>query len=162
MRTYLLGLVLAFIATSAFAETKDITVKAGGAEALKLSVPTDAEVATKGDKTTIQTKTLRIYLWPVAKAKKVEDVLPHVGDIIKSEFTDFVVGGTDTITVAGAEAKHLKGKGAEADDGDPGTADVVIFTTGKHVFVASVHGEKEEAAKERPDFLTVLKSAKAL
>ena len=53
------------------------------------------------------------------------------------------------------------GKGAEADDGDPGAAEVVIFTVGKHVFVACVHGEKNEAAKRSPYMLALLKSAKA-
>ncbi len=161
MRTFLLSFGICFLTAAAFAETKDITVDAGGKPALKLSIPKEAEVATKGEKTTIRTKTLRIYLWSLPDAKDVAGVVPKVGDVIKSEFVKYTVGSTDTIKVAGHEAKHLTGKGEEEDDNDPGTADVVIFTTGKQVFAACVHGERDEAAKERPDFLKVLESAKA-
>jgi hypothetical protein len=161
MRTNLLCLALALLSTAAFAEDKEITVKADGKPALKLAVPKEAEVAEKGGKTTVQTKTLRIYLWRVQSAKSVSEVIPQVGDVIKSEFVKYAVGASEPIKIAGNEARHLKGKGEEADDNDPGTADVVIFSVGKNVFAACVHGEKDEAAKERPDFLKVLESAKA-
>ncbi len=161
MRTSLILLPLLLSAAAAFAETKDITIDAGGKPALKMSVPKEAEVATKGDKTTIQTKSLRIYLWHVAKAKSVAEVTPKVGDVIKSEFVKYAAESTDSLKIAGHDATHLKGKGEEADDNDPGTADVVIFTNGKEVFAACVHGEGDEAAKERPAFLKVLESAKA-
>jgi hypothetical protein len=161
MRTYLTSLVLALLSLTVFAEDKEITISSGNAPVLKLTVPQEAKVTTKGEKTSIEAKNLWIYLWQIKSAKSVSEVIPHVGEVIKSEFTDFAVGETKTISVAGREAKHLMGKGAEADDGDPGTADVVIFTDGKNVFAACVHGEKTEAARERPDLLKVLKSAKA-
>ncbi len=160
MRTHLLTLSLAFLATAAFAENKEITVEAGGKAAFKMSVPKNAEVKTKGEKTTIQAPDLRIYIWHVPTAKTVADVTPHVTDVIKDEFVQYAVKSTDAIKVAGHDAQHLKGKGEEADDNDPGTADVVIFTDGKDVFAACVHGEKEEAAKERPEFLKALESIK--
>jgi len=161
-RTYFTGLALALFAATAFAEDKEITISDGGAAALKLGVPKDAEVtkSKKGEETTISTKEGKIYIWPVSKSASVNDALPHVGEVIKSEFTEYVVASTEDITVAGAKAKHLKGKGAEADDGDPGSADVVIFEVGKHVFAACVHGEKDAAAKQRPTLLSVLKTAK--
>jgi hypothetical protein len=161
MRTLCIALGLSFFTSAVFAETKEITVEAGGKPALKLSVPKEAEVATKGEKTTIQTKTLRIYLWNLPAAKSVAGVVPKADEVIKSEFVKYAVASTETIKVAGHEATHLKGKGEEADDNDPGTADVVIFTNGKQVFAACVHGERDEAAKERPEFLKVLESAKA-
>jgi hypothetical protein len=159
MRTYLTGLVFILLGTMAFAEDKDITVTAGDAS-LKMSVPKDTEVTKKKERTILHAKGLWIYLWEVPGARSVADAVPQVGKIIKSEFTDFAAGETKDIKVAGHDAKHLTGKGAEADDGDPGSADVVIFTDGKHVFAACVHGEKDEAAKERPEFLKVLKSVK--
>jgi hypothetical protein len=162
MRIHLTSLILGILGAAAFAEDKEITIPANGSPALKMSVPKEAEVSVKGEKTTIQTKSLWIYLWQVHTAKSVAAVLPHIGDVIKSEFTEFVVGETKTLTVAGHEAKHLMGKGTEADDGDPGTGDVVVFTDGKNVFAACVHGERDEAAKERPGLLKVLESAKAL
>ncbi len=162
MKTLLSLLALALLTTAGFADDKEITILAGEKPALKLSIPKEAEVISKGDKTTIRTKELRIYVWRVSTAKTVADVVPNVGEVIKSEFISYVVGATETIKVAGNEAKHLKGKGEEADDNDPGTADVVIFTAGGKVFAACVHGEHEEAAKERPAFLKVIESIVAL
>ena len=129
-----------------------------------ISTHVTVEVTTKGELTTIQTKDLklRIYLWRVPAAKTVADVIPRVGAVIKSEFVEFVVESTETLQVAGHEAKHLKGKGEEADDNDPGTAEVVVFTDGTNVYAACVHGEKDHAARERPEFLKVLESIKVL
>ena len=143
---------------------KDIAVTVADKPALQMTVPKDAEVTTKGELTAIQTKDLklRIYLWRVPAAKTVADVIPRVGAVIKSEFVEFVVESTETLQVAGHEAKHLKGKGEEADDNDPGTAEVVVFTDGTNVYAACVHGEKDKAAKERPEFLKMLESIKVL
>jgi hypothetical protein len=160
IRFLLLFTALTALNISAFAEDKEISVSVGGKPALKLSVPKDAKITTKGDKTSIVGTKLWIYVWNVPTAKTVADVIPHAADLIKSEFTGFVVGETKPITVGGHPAKHLFGKGDEADDGDPGTAEVVIFTAGEHVFAACVHGENDEASKERPDLLKLLESVK--
>ena len=53
------------------------------------------------------------------------------------------------------------GKGIEADDQDPATADVVVFTVGKTVMVACVHGEGETAVRHRQPMLDALKTVKA-
>jgi hypothetical protein len=162
MRTYLAALALVLLGSAAFAEDKEVTVTVGDVP-LKMTVPKDTEVTKKAGRTIVHAdkpEKLWIYLWNVTDAKTVADAVPHAPKIIKSEFVEFVPGETKDIQVAGHEAKHLMGKGAEADDNDPGTADVVIFTDGKHVFAAAVHGEKDEAAKERPALLKVLKSVK--
>ncbi len=159
MRTYLAALALVLLGSAAFAEDKEITVNAGDAS-LKMTVPKDTEVTKKTGRTILHANKLFIYLWNVSDAKTVADAVPNAAKIIKSEFVEFVPGETKDLKVAGHDAKHLMGKGAEADDNDPGTADVVIFTDGKHVFAACVHGEKDEAAKERPELLKVLKSVK--
>ncbi len=150
------------LSTAAFAEDKEITIEAGRAPALKLSVPKEAEVTRKGDKTTVQVKTLFIYIWRVPAAKSIADAVSEAGEIIKGEFVKFTVQSKETIKVLGHEATHLKGKGEEADDNDPGTADVVLFTDGKNVYAACVHGERDQAVKERPELLKALASATAL
>ncbi|MEO6785236.1 MAG: hypothetical protein ABI318_03795 [Chthoniobacteraceae bacterium] len=162
MRSHLTLLTFVLISLTAFAEDKQATITAGDAPALSLTVPKEAKVTKKGDMTKIEAKHLWIYLWHVPNAKTVADAVPRVATIIKSEFTDFTLTDSKNLKVAGNEAKHLFGKGAEADDGDPGTAEVVIFTDGKHVFAACVHGERDEAAKERPDLLNILKTVKVL
>ncbi len=161
MRRAIFALCTVLFSASAFAaDTKDITLEAGGKPTLTAEVPKSAEVTTKKDKTTIAEKNVRIYIWPVASAKTVADAVPHAAEIIKSEFVKFDGKALDPLKLMGHEAKHLTGKGEEADDNDPGTADVVIFTDGKHVFAACVHGEGDEATKQRPELLKVLKSVK--
>ena len=160
MRTTLTALALVLIGSAAaFAEDKEISVPLGDAS-LKMTVPKDTEVTKKKDRTILHAKGFFIYLWDVPGAKTVADAVPQAGKIIKSEFVEFAASETKDIKVAGHDAKHLIGKGEEADDNDPGSADVVVFTDGKHVFAACVHGEKDEAAKERPELLKVLKTVK--
>ncbi|MEI6536343.1 MAG: hypothetical protein WCN98_13435 [Verrucomicrobiaceae bacterium] len=152
--------ILAFvlISFSAFAEDRQATVTIGSAPALKLTVPKEATITQNGAMTKIETKNLWIYLWEVSNAKTVADAVPQVATIIKGEFITFTLTDTKDLKIAGHDAKHLFGKGAEADDGDTGTAEVVIFSDGQHVFAACVHGEDDAAAKESARFLNVLKS----
>ena len=84
---------------------------------------------------------MRFYLWAVADAKSPEQVIARLGDIIKSEFVGFNPTGIKPVTLPGAKATQVFGTGKEADDGDPGLAEVVVFSVGGHVFVACVHGE---------------------
>ena len=162
MRSHLAALTLVLFSLTAFAEDKQATIAAGDAPALSLAVSKEAKVARKGEMTKIEAEHLWIYLWHVPNAKTVADAVSQVATIIRSEFTDFKLTDSKNLKVAGHEAKHLFGTGAEADDGDPGTAEIVIFTDGRHVFAACVHGEKDEAAKERPDLLKILKTVKVL
>ena len=126
------------------------------------TVPGDWKVMTKEGKTVINGKGWTGYLWVVPDSDSVEKALPKVGKVIEGEFKDFVVEKTEKVTVAGADAKELSGKGTEADDGDPGTADVVVFAMGKSVLVSCVHGEDQAGPQERPFMLVFLKTAKNL
>jgi hypothetical protein len=160
MRRILTLLALALLPLTTLAENQEITILSGATPALKLEIPKDAKATTKGPKTSFLLKDAWVYLWSVPTAKTVAEAVPQAATVIKSEFTDFKTGDTKHLTVAGQEADHLFGKGAEADDGDPGAAEVVIFAVGQHVFVACVHGEKDEAAKRSPSMLALLKTAK--
>ena len=82
-------------------------------------------------------------------------------DIIKSEFLKFKTNMVMDMIVAGSPAKHVTGSGNEADDGDPGNAEVVLFTVGGHVFAGCVHGEADDASKARAAMMTVLRTAQA-
>ncbi len=153
-------LVILFISLQAFAEDKQAKVTIGSVPALNMSVPQEAKISQSGAMTKVETKNLWIYLWEVPQAKSVTDAVAQVETIIKGEFINFKITETKDLQVADHPAKHLFGKGAEADDGDTGTAEVVIFTDGTHVFAACVHGEDDAAAKESARFLSVLKSIK--
>src|SRR4051794_36974744 len=120
MQTRSMALALVLVASAAFAADKEVTVSVEKTPAIKLSVPEEATSETRGDKTSIQIKRLRFHVWPVSTAKTVEEALPSLAEIIKSEFKNFVVDSTEDTTIAGAPAKRLTGKGVEADDEDDG------------------------------------------
>ena len=156
-----LSFALLLVASVAVAEEKNVTISNDGTAVATLSVPAAAKVTSNAEKTVVDTKDLTLYVWVVPKAKTVDEVVPQAGEVIKSEVKSLVVQRTDTISVAGADAKHLMGTGKEADDGDPATADVVVFIVGKTVLAACVHGEGETAPHQRPAMLAILKTAKA-
>jgi hypothetical protein len=160
MHTQSIGLAMVLFASAAFAADKEVTVNVESKPAIKLTVPEGATAETKGDKTSVQINKLRFHVWP-AKAKTVAESVPSVPEVIKSEFKWEATESTEEAKIAGKPAKHIKGKGAEADDGDPGTADVVVFSVGKHVFVACADREGKGNEDERKTFLKVLNSAKA-
>ena len=54
----------------------------------------------------------------------------------------------------------LVGKGHEADDGDAGSADVVVFKVADHIFIACNHGEGLDPAAQQ-GMLTLLQTAQA-
>ena len=87
--------------------------------------------------------------------------ISQLPDVIKSEVLKFSATTTNAISVAGQPAKHFIGRGIEADDNDPATADIVVFAAGPNVFAACVHGEGNQAGEERAPMLAVLKTAKA-
>ena len=157
----LAGLLIAACAAATAAENKSVTVDAGDEPGAVLAVPADSKVDASKTETDIRTTNLFLIVRPLANVSKPEDAIPKTAEIIKSDFVKFVATETNDITVAGAPAKQLTGNGAEADDGDPGTADVVYFSVGKRVFAACVHGEHDAAAKQRKPMLEILQTAKS-
>jgi len=159
MKLIIVCLLLA--ANVCLAENTNLTIVAKGSPALVLTVPQTAKITLKQEKTEIKTKDMTLYLWAVSPAKTIDEGVAQIANVIVHEVVNFVATTTNTITVAGAVAKHLIGRGVEADDNDPGTADIVVFTTGKAIFAACVHGEANDAVREREPMLSVLKTAKA-
>ena len=143
------------------AENVNVTIPANDSPALVLTVPATAKVTPKKEKTEIKTKNMTLYIWAIPAAKTVDKGVAQIPNVIASEVIKFAPTATNTLTVAGAVAKHLIGRSVEADDNDPGTADVVVFTTGKTVFAACVHGEGNDAVREREPMLAVVMTARA-
>ncbi len=145
-------------------DMKTVAVSHDGAAVMEISVPQSTEVTTDKEdkeKTVLDTKDMNLDLWVVPKAKTVAEAIAGLDDVIKSEVLKFNSTGTETITVADAPAKHLMGTGLEADDHDAATVDVVVFTVGKTVLVACVHGEGDQAVRERQPMLKALETVKA-
>ena len=152
---------LLLAASVCLAENGTITIPVNGVPALVLTPPPAAKVTTNKAPTEIKTKDMTLYLWAIPAAQTVDEGVAQIASVISQQVVKFAPTTTNTITVAGAVAKHLIGRGVEADDNDPGTADIVVFTTGKAIFAACVHGEANDAVREREPMLSVLKTAKA-
>jgi hypothetical protein len=157
----LTSFVFASFATLALAQDTSATLSVDGKPILALQVPADAKVTSSNGYVNIHTSKMSLHVWAVPKAKTVEKALPHTAEIIKSEFIKYTITYTEDMVVAGAPAKHVIGSGNEADDGDPGHAEVVLFAVGKHIFAACVHGEFDDASRARAPMLAALQTAHA-
>ncbi len=148
-------------ATISASEGTSATLSVDGRPALVLKVPAAAKVTTTNGYLHLQATNLTLYVWAVPKAKTVNDAIPGVAEVIKSEFVKFKTASIMDMVVAGVPAKHVIGSGNEADDGDPGNAEVVLFATGGRVFAGCVHGEADDASKARAAMMAVLQTAQA-
>jgi hypothetical protein len=155
----ILAAVLAGAAPRAAAQSTSVSLSVDGKPALALKVPGAAKVISTNGYVRIQTTNLTLHVWAVPNAKTANDALPRTAEIIKSEFLNFKTTATMDLDIAAAPAKHVTGSGNEADDRDPGNAEVVLFVAGGHVFAGCVHGEADDAAKARGAMMAVLKTA---
>ncbi len=163
LNKFLLALIfIASLALSAKAGGSSATLSLDGKPALALTVPADAKVTSSNAFVKIKTTNCTGYIWLVPGAKTVAKAESQAGEIIRSEFVKFKVTGSMDMEVGGMPGKHITGSGNEADDGDPGNAEVIVFKAGPHVFAACIHGEADEAARERGPFLAILATAHAL
>ena len=150
--------LLPFVAA---AQETSATLSLAGQPVLGFKVPSAAKITSTNGYLHIETSNLSLHVWAVTNATTISDAVPRAADIIKSEFVKFKPASTMDMTIAGSPAKHVIGPGNEADDNDPGNAEVVFFTVGGKVFAACVHGEADDASKARPAMMTVLRTAYA-
>ena len=160
MRMLGIGLFLLAGVASVSAQERALTLLADKAPALELTVPAGTKVTPVKDKTILQTTNMFLYVWPVPGAKTLDEAQAGLGEVIKSDVLKFAASATNALTVGGAPARHLIGRGVEADDGDDATADVVVFGVGSRFFIACVHGEGNDASRERDPMLKLLQTAR--
>lgn len=161
MRKLLLTLPVLLLPAVVSAQETNLTVNCDGQPALSLQIPAAAKVFANKNQTDILTPKLSLHLWCMPNVATPEAGLDQTAAVIKSEFVNFKPSATNAITVAGSPALLLVGPGTEADDGDPGNAEVVLFSTDKQVFAACVHGEGKAAAHQHIGMLALLQTAKA-
>ncbi len=136
------------------------TLSVDGKPALSLSLPATATTAATNGYLRIETTNLTLHVWAVPNAKTAQEAVPRTAEIIKSEFLNLKTNAIMDMNISGAPAKHVLGSGNEADDHDPGNAEVVLFVVGGHVFAGCVHGEADDASKARAAMMAVLKTAR--
>jgi hypothetical protein len=163
MNTYMTRLLatvfVAFAAALAPGQTTTVTLLVNAKPALALTAPADAKVTSSNGYVNIRTTNMSLHVWAVPNAATAKDALPLAADLIKSEFIKCGTTVVEDIVVAGAPAKHVLGSGNEADDGDPGNAEVVLFAVGTRVFAGCVHGEFDDASRARAPMMTLLQTA---
>jgi hypothetical protein len=97
-----------------------------------------------------------IQLWCLEGVPSVGKAKAKVAKLVKSEVIKYKVVKKNSIVVAGKPGLHLIGKGLEADDQDPSNAEVFLFEVSGKIFLLCVHGEGDEAAKNRKAALGIL------
>lgn len=128
-------------ADSAPGAGKPCVMRSGGQPVLLIQAPANATCTMREGALTVDSRDYFVEFWLVRNTSSLDSAAGRVSDTIKDEFKDFKPTQTRAFTVADAPAKRLAGTGAEADDGDPGTADVVVFAVGGRFFIACTHGE---------------------
>ena len=179
MRTFVNGLVYLIVAAMAFGcasgknansgtspstktiaagDTKACVIQSDGHDVLRLTVPADTSCASRDGSLYLTSHYRNVEVWLVRGAQTVDEAVRRVGQVIDPEFKDFKASITADLAIAGSPAKRLTGAGTEADDGDPGEADIVVFQKGQHVFVVCTHGESLSSGTQQL-MLTIVQTA---
>jgi hypothetical protein len=102
---------------------------------------------------------VNVQIWALSQ-KTIDEAAKEVRNLVVGQFTEFKITATKTITVANSPGKQITMSGEEADDGDPGNADVYIFSVEGKVYMICAHGEHDSAMKNRLFLTALLKSVK--
>lgn len=123
------------------ANTRACVMSSGGAPVLAVrAAPEVTCVSTDGSLHLESRERDAVDIW-VVNASSLSDANKRVKETIAAQFLNFKPSTASEMTVAGSPARRLNGAGNEADDNDPGTADVVVFEVGGRFFVACIHSE---------------------
>jgi hypothetical protein len=141
---------------------KEVSVEVGKTKALVFQLPEKWSSKVWRNKTILipPSKYPHIQLWHLPGVSSVDKAKADIAKLVKSEVIKYKVTKANKIVVAGAPAYHLIGKGLEADDQDPSNAEVFLFSVDKKVFLLCVHGEGDEAAKNRAAVLGILSTVR--
>jgi hypothetical protein len=139
---------------------KACVMQSGGADVLRVSLASNIKCDAKDGTLHINAPQYDVYLWLVPGAQTIDEGVERIGQQIKDQFKDFKETRTSDLIVAGSPAKRLIGSGHEADDGDNGQADVIVFKVANHIFIACVHGEDLTSMAEQ-GIVTVVQTAHA-
>ena len=140
------------------AGTKTWVMQSGGAGVLKLTTADDTKCVSADGSLHFNAPKYEVEFWLMRGAQSVDDAASKVAPQIVSEFKEFKPDSTTDLTIAGSPAKRLVGTGQEADDGDAGSADLIVFKVGDQIFVACTHGEKL-ITPAREGMLTMVQTA---
>jgi hypothetical protein len=128
--------------------TKTYMMLDGGRQVLRLTAPAEARCELANGSFDMRSRDGYVNIWLVRGAKSIDEGVQRIGETIVSEFKEFKPVNTTSIPLTadrgiggGGSAARVMGTGVEADDNDPGKADVIVFQKGGKVFIACTHGE---------------------
>jgi hypothetical protein len=124
------------------ADAHTCVMRSDGINALRLTTSADTKCVAQDGLLKFKSPQFEIQVWRVPAALTVDEAIGRLDKQIASEFKDFKADTTTDLSIAGSPAKRLAGKGHEADDGDDGDADIIVFKVGDHVFIALTHDER--------------------
>src|SRR5262245_55460086 len=116
------------------AGTKACVMQSQGRDVLRLTIPEQAKCARGEGAVVLEWGYRRVQVWLVPGASSLDEAADRVPQEIKGEFKEFKATQVSNLTIAASPARRLAGSGVEADDGDPATADVIVFKVGDHYF----------------------------
>jgi hypothetical protein len=119
------------------------TMSDGRRDVLRIAVPAGADCDVYQGHIFVGTRAGKVNIWLVPDAATLDEAARMVPRKIDSEFKEFKTTSTTTLIIPGEKtpATRLLGSGVEADDYDPGTADVIVFGRAGRIFIACTHGE---------------------
>ena len=120
---------------------KTCVMQSGSVDVLRLTIANDVKCVSKDGSLDLNSPHLEMEVWLVRNARTIDDAMAHINTAITDQFKNFKSDHTSDLTIADSPAKRLIGFGKEADDGDDGKADLVVFKIGNHIFIACTHGE---------------------
>ena len=126
----------------AAAQASTCVMQSGGTNVLQLAMSPDTKCTAQDGLLKFKSPQFEIGVWLVPAAQTVDEAIGRLDKQIASEFKDFKADSTADLSIAGAPAKRLTGKGHEADDGDDGDADSIVFKVAGHIFIALTHDER--------------------
>lgn len=135
-------------AAAAVNQGRGYVMMSHGTPVLRLVAPGDAPCEVGDGTFDMKSREGYVNVWLVPGASTVQDGVQKIPSVIAGEFKDF--SAEKTTDFAGAmPGKRVFGSGREADDNDPGTADVIVFQAGGRVFIACTHGESLRASAQQ-------------
>jgi hypothetical protein len=141
-------------------DAKTCVMQTGAVNVLQMTMPVDVTCVAKDGSLHFTAPQYEVEVWLVRGAQTIDEAIGQVGPDIADEFKDFKPEHETDLTIAGSPAKQLVGSGHEADDGDPGDADLIVFKAGGRIFVACNHGESLTRAGQQ-GLLTLVQTAQA-
>lgn len=145
--------------SNGMADTKEYVMQSGGESVLKVSAPAKSRGSAKDGFLRIGLRNHDFEIWLVSGVQTIDEASRRIGEVIREEFTNFRQTSMMPLKIDSGIATQMVGKGNEADDGDDGEAEVVVFKVGDRVFIACTHGE-DLTPLAREELLTLVKTAK--